>query len=62
MDVMKMLLDDVPSDVIVLATLHEPTGELPEFAIDGKLLPNNFVRLTSVSLHLKSDARTFPPR
>lgn len=61
MDSLINLRDSVESDVLVLVTTHEQSGSLPEFAIEGKLLPKNFVRLTNVTLHLRTEKGSFNP-
>ncbi len=61
MDQMITLRDSVDSDVIALCTTYEGgVGVLPEFAIEGRLLPKNFVRLTNVCLHLKAESNQYP--
>jgi hypothetical protein len=62
MDCLIELRDAVDSDVLVLVTTFETSGSLPEFAVEGKLLPKNFVRLTNVSLHLRSEMQEFDPQ
>lgn len=52
MDLVVRLRDDVAADVIVLMTTDESYGTV-EMAIEGKLLPKNITRLTSVMLYLK---------
>lgn len=61
MDCLIELRDAVESDILVLVTTHEQSGSLPEFAIEGKLLPKNFVRLTNVTLHLRTERSGFDP-
>lgn len=59
MDSLIDLRDSVNSDVLVLVTTHEAKGSLPEFALAGQLLPKNFVRLTNVALHLRSEVGSY---
>jgi hypothetical protein len=62
MDALINLRDAINADVVVTATTYETGGSLPEFAVEGKLLPKNFVRLTNLCLHLLTESGSFDPK
>ena len=56
MSCMIMGRNDIPADVIVLATTTPPP--MPELCVDGKMTPKNFTRLTDVCLFITSEKIT----
>lgn len=61
MDLVIRLRDSVAADVVVTMTTSEMFSAAPELAIEGKLLPKNITRLTSVCLYLKPLIADFDP-
>lgn len=51
--------DSVPAFVIMNMTTHEPKGEAPELAVEGKLIPKLLTAESNVALHIRSQALTF---
>lgn len=55
MDVLIRLRDSVAADVVVLCTTHEGAfNATPELAIEGKLIPKNITRLSSMTFYMKA--------
>lgn len=61
-DLVIRLRDAVAADVVVLATTFEGVfNAAPEIAIEGRLVPKNITRLTSLMLYLKAFSDDYDP-
>jgi hypothetical protein len=55
-NLMLLLRDHCPIDVVVNVTTHEPGYNMPpELAIPGKVVPKNLTRLSTSALYMKSE-------
>lgn len=56
-DLMLLLRDWMPFDMVVMVTTWEPGGGLmPELAVPGKVIPRNLTRLTSSAFYMVGEA------
>lgn len=51
--------DSVPAFIIINMTTHEPKGEAPELAVEGKLIPKLLTAESNIALHIRSQGITF---
>lgn len=59
---MLTLRNELPTDSVVLVTSHEGAfAPQPELALQGKVLPKNFMRWTDVCLHLHAESAVVDP-